>query len=113
MSSEHVPGFPLMRGHYSRVRVPDCVDFPALQAPRLLRILCRKPLEYRIVAQSGSHRKLESDEYPNINFAWHDNQEIPPGQIRRLLCGRVGLTEKEAISVIKGRRKGWPDNTST
>jgi predicted RNA binding protein YcfA (HicA-like mRNA interferase family) len=84
------------------------VDFPAIQARRLLRILQRKPLSYRVMAQNGSHRKLESDCYPSINFAWHDGVDIKPGAVKRLLCGRVGLSETEALAVIRGRRDEWP-----
>jgi hypothetical protein len=76
------------------------VDFPSLKAQQLLRILLRKPLSYRVVAQSGSHRKLRSDDYPDINFAWHDGATIPPGAVRKLLMDRIGLSEEQANDVL-------------
>lgn len=76
------------------------VRFPSLKAPRLLSILQRKPLCYRVVAQSGSHRKLESPDYPDLNFAWHDNQTLPGGLVKRVLTKRVGLSEEEAKKLL-------------
>ena len=75
-------------------------DFPSLKAQQLLRVLQRKPLGYRIVAQSGSHRKLESDGWPDINFAWHDKATVPPGAVRRLLVTKIGMTEEEACDCL-------------
>jgi predicted RNA binding protein YcfA (HicA-like mRNA interferase family) len=71
-------------------------DFPSLKAQQLLRVLLRKPLSYRIVAQSGSHRKLEAEGRPTINFAWHDSATVRPSQVKKLLVTKIGLTEKEA-----------------
>jgi predicted RNA binding protein YcfA (HicA-like mRNA interferase family) len=71
-------------------------DFPSLKAPQLLRVLLRKPLSYRVVARSGSHRKLESDGRPTINFAWHDGATVPPRAVKSLLVSKIGLTEEEA-----------------
>lgn len=86
------------------------MDFPAIQSRQLLRILCRKPLDYRVVAQKGSHRKLESDGYPRIEYAWHDDHEVKPRAVKHLFCGHLGLTEQEAMGVIRGRRKQWPSD---
>jgi predicted RNA binding protein YcfA (HicA-like mRNA interferase family) len=74
--------------------------FPSLQAKKLLKILKRQPLGYRIVAQTGSHRKLEADGRPTINFAWHDKAIVAPGQVRKLLVTTIGLTEDEAHDCI-------------
>jgi predicted RNA binding protein YcfA (HicA-like mRNA interferase family) len=71
-------------------------DFPSLKAQQLLRILTRKPLGYSVVRQTGSHRKLEADGRPSINFAWHDSATVPPGAVRKLLVSNIGLTEEEA-----------------
>lgn len=78
---------------YSSGRVGD---FPSLKAKQLLRVLQRNPLSYEIVSQNGSHRKLESDGRPPINFAWHDRATVPPQAIKRLLVSKIGLTEEEA-----------------
>lgn len=75
--------------------------FPSLGAKKLVRILKKKPLQYRVVSQAGSHRKLESrNGYPDIEFAYHDKDTIPPGLVRRVLCDRVGLSEEEAKDLI-------------
>jgi len=71
-------------------------DFPSLKAQQLLRILIRKPLGYRVARQKGSHRWLEADGRPPINFAWHDGATVPPGAVRALLMAKIGLTEEEA-----------------
>jgi predicted RNA binding protein YcfA (HicA-like mRNA interferase family) len=78
---------------YSSGRVGD---FPSLKAKQLLRILKRKPLDYEVVAQNGSHRKLESEGRPTINFAWHDRATVPPRAVKSLLVSKIGLTEEEA-----------------
>lgn len=71
-------------------------DFPSLKAKKLLAILQRKPLGYRIIRQTGSHRRLESDGRPPISFAWHDSATVPPNAIKKLLVSKIGLTEEEA-----------------
>ena len=72
-----------------------------IPAGGLFAVLQRAPLEYEVVAQSGSHRKLRSAKgYPDIKFSWHDQQEIPPGLVRRYLTVKVGLPEDEARRII-------------
>lgn len=71
-------------------------DFPSLKAKQLLRVLTRKPLSYRVVAQNGSHRKLESAGRPSVNFAWHDGATVPPSKVKKLLVTKIGLSEEEA-----------------
>lgn len=71
-------------------------DFPSLKAQKLLRALTREPLGYRVVTQRGSHRKLEAEGRPNINFAWHDGATVAPSQVKKLLVTKIGLTEEEA-----------------
>lgn len=71
-------------------------DFPSLKAKQLLRVLTREPLAYRIVAQKGSHRKLEAEGRPNVNFAWHDGATVGPSMVKKLLVTKIGLTEEEA-----------------
>lgn len=74
--------------------------FPSLKAKQLLAVLERAPLNYVVVAQRGSHRKLESPVYRNINFAWHDGATIPPGAVKKLLVAKVGLSEEEARKLV-------------
>lgn len=75
--------------------------FPSLKAKRLLSILCRKPLEYEVVRQKGSHRVLESrNGYPWLLFSFHDGQTLPPGLVRKVLMDDVGLTLDEAKGLL-------------
>jgi predicted RNA binding protein YcfA (HicA-like mRNA interferase family) len=74
--------------------------FPSLKAKRLLTILMAKPLEYRIVRQSGSHRRMESEGRPSLTFAFHDGATIPGGMVRKILVQQVGLDEREARDLL-------------
>ncbi|HET6447737.1 MAG TPA: hypothetical protein VFG31_01410 [Conexibacter sp.] len=58
-------------------------DFPSMKARRLLAILIREPLNYRVVRQTGSHRTLRAQGRPRVLFAWHDRAESRPAT-----CGR-------------------------
>jgi predicted RNA binding protein YcfA (HicA-like mRNA interferase family) len=75
-------------------------NFPSLKARALLRVLTREPLSYRVVRQSGSHRRLEAPGRPPITFSFHDRQTIQPGTVKRILCGQVGLSEDEAVKLL-------------
>jgi predicted RNA binding protein YcfA (HicA-like mRNA interferase family) len=78
-----------------------CVDFPSVKSQHLLRVLKRAPLNYRVVHQTGSHRKLESASgYPPIAFSFHDGVTVPSGLVRRILVSRVGLTEADALDLL-------------
>lgn len=74
--------------------------FPSLKAQALLRVLSRKPLGYRVVRQSGSHRRLKAPGRPPITFSFHDNQTVRPGTVKRILCNQVGLSESEALKLL-------------
>jgi len=75
-------------------------DFPSLKAARLLAILQRRPLGYRVVRQSGSHRRLEAEGRPPLTFAWHAKATVPPGLVRKVLVRDVGLDEAEARALL-------------
>lgn len=76
-------------------------QWPSLRWPKLRRVLTRKPLQYRIVRQSGSHKTLDSEAgYPRLHLAFHDNAEIPGGMVKKILVNDVGLTEEEARSLV-------------
>ncbi len=66
----------------------------------MLSILRRQPLSYRVVRQNGSHRALEADGYPDLNFAFHDKDTLPPGMVRTILVKRVGLSEEQARKLV-------------
>jgi predicted RNA binding protein YcfA (HicA-like mRNA interferase family) len=67
---------------------------------RLLAILTREPLGYRIVRQVGSHRRLEAEGWPALTFAFHERATIPPGLVRKILVRDVGLSEEEARRLL-------------
>jgi predicted RNA binding protein YcfA (HicA-like mRNA interferase family) len=74
--------------------------FPSMKAKRLLAVLTREPLNYRIVRQRGSHRTLRALGRPQLVFAWHDRVEVKPRQVRAVLVGQVGLEEAEALDLL-------------
>lgn len=43
---------------------------------------------------------LESPDYPALHLAFHDNAEIPPGLVRRILTRDVGLADGEAKRLL-------------
>jgi predicted RNA binding protein YcfA (HicA-like mRNA interferase family) len=75
-----------------------------MKAKRLLAVLERKPLNYRVARQSGSHRRLMSPDYPPLTFAFHDSATIPPNGVRKTLVGEVGLREIEARKLLLRKR---------
>ena len=74
--------------------------FPSIEAKRLLSILESKPLNYRVVRQSGSHRRMESPDHPPFTFAFHDRATIKPALVRRILLKDIGLAEDEARKLL-------------
>jgi predicted RNA binding protein YcfA (HicA-like mRNA interferase family) len=74
--------------------------FPSLKARKLLRVLQAEPLRYRVVRQSGSHRRLEAPDHPTLAFAFHDGQTIRPSTVKDILCNQVGLQEKDARALL-------------
>ena len=75
-------------------------QFPTMKAKRLLAILERKPLGYRVSRQSGSHRRMEAPGRPPLTFAFHDNTTVPSGLVRKVLVRDVGLAEDEARKLL-------------
>jgi predicted RNA binding protein YcfA (HicA-like mRNA interferase family) len=75
-------------------------QFPSMKAKRLLAVLERKPLGYRVLRQSGSHRRMEAPGRPSLTFAFHDNATIPSGMVRKILVRDVGLAENEARKLL-------------
>jgi predicted RNA binding protein YcfA (HicA-like mRNA interferase family) len=71
-----------------------------MKGRRLLAILERKPLSYRVARQTGSHRWLLSPDYPPLLFAFHDNVTIRPHVVRKILLRKVGLAEEEARKLL-------------
>jgi predicted RNA binding protein YcfA (HicA-like mRNA interferase family) len=71
-----------------------------MKAKRLLAILERKPLGYRVARQSGSHRCMEAPGRPPLSFAFHDKATIPSGLVRKVLTRDAGLAEDEARKLL-------------
>jgi predicted RNA binding protein YcfA (HicA-like mRNA interferase family) len=74
--------------------------FPSMKAKRLLAVLMREPLNYRIVRQRGSHRTLKAPGRPPLSFAFHDREEVRPSTVRKMLVKQVGLEEAEALDLL-------------
>lgn len=62
--------------------------WPATKARRVLAALLR--IGWRVKRQSGSHRVLERDGWPDCVFAFHDDEEIGPRMLARI-AKRTGL----------------------
>lgn len=75
-------------------------QFPTLKAKRLLAVLEREPLNYRVSRQSGSHRRMEASGRPPLTFAFHDRATVPSGLVRKVLVRDVGLAEDEARKLL-------------
>lgn len=71
-----------------------------MKAKRLLAILERKPLGYRVVRRSGSHRRMEAPGWPPFTFAFHDKATIPASLVRTILTKKIGLAEDEARKLL-------------
>jgi predicted RNA binding protein YcfA (HicA-like mRNA interferase family) len=79
--------------------------FPSMKARQLLAVLTRPPLRYRVVRQTGSHRRLRSAAgYPPLTFAWHDKATIAPGVVRDVLVEDVGLSLQEALRCVRKKQ---------
>jgi predicted RNA binding protein YcfA (HicA-like mRNA interferase family) len=75
-------------------------DFPSLKARRLLAILMREPLNYRVVRRTGSQRTLRAPGRPQVLFAWHDRAEVTPRDVRKVLVKDIGLAEADARDLL-------------
>lgn len=57
-------------------------DWRAVKAKRLLAALQR--IGWRVKRQTGSHKILERTGWPDVVFAFHDNEEIGPKMLARM-----------------------------
>lgn len=64
-------------------------DWPATKARRVLAALLR--IGWWIKRQSGSHRTLARDGWPDYVWAFHDDTEIGPRMLARI-AKDTGLT---------------------
>jgi predicted RNA binding protein YcfA (HicA-like mRNA interferase family) len=66
--------------------------FPAAKARRVLAALLR--IGWALKRQSGSHRTLSRDGWPDLVFAFHDDEEIGPAMLARI-AKRSGLQPED------------------
>jgi predicted RNA binding protein YcfA (HicA-like mRNA interferase family) len=64
-------------------------QWSATKARRVLAALLR--IGWRVKRESGSHRTLARDGWPDVVFAFHDNDEIGPRMLARI-AKHTGLT---------------------
>jgi predicted RNA binding protein YcfA (HicA-like mRNA interferase family) len=74
--------------------------FPSMKAKRLLAVLMREPLNYRVVRQTGSHRIMKAPGRPRVIFAFHDRRDLAPHEVRSVLVDQAGLEEAEALDLL-------------
>ncbi|SHJ47793.1 Predicted RNA binding protein YcfA, dsRBD-like fold, HicA-like mRNA interferase family [Hymenobacter daecheongensis DSM 21074] len=66
-------------------------QWPASKARQVLAALLR--LGWQLKRQSGSHRTLAREGWPDYVFAFHDGEEIGPAMLARI-AKRTGLEPK-------------------
>jgi predicted RNA binding protein YcfA (HicA-like mRNA interferase family) len=57
-------------------------DWKAIKARRLLATLER--IGWRVKRQTGSHKILAKPNWPDVVFAFHDNEEVGPKMLARV-----------------------------
>ncbi len=67
-------------------------QWKSMKARRVLAALLG--IGWSIKRQSGSHRTLEREGWPNYVFAFHDSDEIGPVMLSRI-AKQTGLTPKD------------------
>jgi predicted RNA binding protein YcfA (HicA-like mRNA interferase family) len=66
--------------------------WPSTRGRRVLAALQR--IGWRIKRQSGSHRTMSRDGWPDFVFAFHDEEEMGPRMLARI-AKRTGLTPED------------------
>jgi predicted RNA binding protein YcfA (HicA-like mRNA interferase family) len=67
-------------------------NWPAAKARRVLAALLT--IGWHIKRQSGSHRTLSREGWPDTIFAFHDDDEIGPKMLSRI-AKKTGLTPRD------------------
>ena len=75
------------------------VNYPSMKSSDLLHILAH--LGYIEDRRVGSHRRLKANGRPDLTFAFHDGQTVPPGLVRKIVAKDVGLSEDEIREILK------------
>jgi len=66
--------------------------WPSVKAKRLLTALRR--LGWQVKRQSGSHKTLARDGWPDFVFAFHDGDEVGPKMLARI-AKHTGLAPED------------------
>ena len=66
--------------------------WPAKKARRVLAAL--EKIGWRLKRQSGSHRTLSRDGWPDVVFAFHDDVEIGPKMLAKI-AKKTGLAPND------------------
>lgn len=73
-----------------------------MKVAEVLRVLKRRPLNYEIVRQGGSHRVMRSGSgYPQLMFSGHEGDEVGSTRVKKLFVDQVGLSEVEALRLLR------------
>jgi predicted RNA binding protein YcfA (HicA-like mRNA interferase family) len=64
------------------------MNWPSAKATRVLAALLR--IGWSMKRKGGSHRVLQRDGWPDVVFAFHDQEEIGPRMLSRI-AKRTGL----------------------
>lgn len=64
-------------------------QWPSVKARRLLAALLK--LGWQVKRQSGSHKTLNREDWPDYVFAFHEGEEIGPKMLARI-AKHTGLT---------------------
>jgi predicted RNA binding protein YcfA (HicA-like mRNA interferase family) len=67
-------------------------QWPSIKAKRLLAVLSR--LGWEVKRQSGSHKTLSRNGWPDFVFAFHDGDEIGPKMLARV-AKHTGLSPED------------------
>ena len=66
--------------------------WPSVKARRLLGALIS--IGWKVKRQSGSHRTLAREGWPDVVFAFHDGEEIGPRMLARM-AKHTGITPED------------------
>ena len=67
-------------------------NWPSAKARRVLAALSK--IGWQVKRQSGSHRTLARPNWPDVVFAFHDDEEIGSKMLARI-AKRTGLTPED------------------
>jgi predicted RNA binding protein YcfA (HicA-like mRNA interferase family) len=67
-------------------------DWPSTRARRVLAALQR--IGWQVKRETGSHKTLAREGWPDFVFAFHDSEEIGPRMLARI-AKRTGLTPQD------------------